>query len=104
MAVIDMKEKKVIATVPICKSVDAIVFDEKSKFIFCSGDGSTTIIKQVAANNYSIVQTLETGVRAKTMAFDPKYNRIYISLADFEPGTKKMISGSFRLLVYGLKN
>ncbi len=102
MVVVDIKKKQVIATVPICKSVDAIVYDERAKLIFCSGDGSTTIIRQEAASKYAIEQTLETGIRAKTMAYDSKQRTIYISLADFEPGTKKIITGTFRLLVYGL--
>ncbi len=46
MSVVDITTKKVIATVPICAGVDAVVYDKETKLIFCSGDGTTTIIKQ----------------------------------------------------------
>jgi YVTN family beta-propeller protein len=100
MAVIDLAKGKVIVTLPICKAVDAIIYDADTKLIFCSGDGTTTILKQESADKYKVVQTLTTGVRAKTMALDKKTHKIYISVADYEPGTKKIVPGTFRLLVY----
>ncbi len=102
LAVIDVVTRKVITTVPICKAVDAVVYDAEQKLIFCAGDGTTTIIQQKTANEYVVVQTLTTGVRAKTMSLDKKSHKIYISVADYEAGTKKIISGTFRLLVYKL--
>jgi YVTN family beta-propeller protein len=98
MSVVDVSTKKVIATLPICAGVDAVVYDEKTKLIFCSGDGTTTIIKQETADKYAVVQTLKTGTRAKTMALDKKTHRIYISVTDYE--NKKIVPNTFRLLVY----
>ncbi|HEY2581298.1 MAG TPA: YncE family protein [Mucilaginibacter sp.] len=101
MSVVDISTGKVITTVPIGAGVDAVVYDAVRKIIFCSnGDGTTTIIKQESANNYSVIQTLATKNRAKTMAFDPKTNKIYLSVPDFEPGTRKVIPDSFKVLVY----
>jgi YVTN family beta-propeller protein len=98
MSVVDVATKKVIATVPICAGVDAVVYDEKTKLIFCSGDGTTTIIKQETADTYAVVQTITTGTRAKTMSLDSKTHKIYISIADYE--NKKIVPNTFRLLVY----
>jgi DNA-binding beta-propeller fold protein YncE len=98
MSVVNMDTKKVIATLPICSGVDAVVYDEKTKLIFCSGDGTTTIIQQETADKYAVVQTLKTGTRAKTMALDKKTHKIYISVANYE--NKKIVPNTFRLLVY----
>ncbi|HEY4322930.1 MAG TPA: YncE family protein [Mucilaginibacter sp.] len=101
MSVVDISTGKVITTVPIGAGVDAVVYDAARKIIFCSnGDGTTTIIKQESADNYSVIQTLATKNRAKTMAFDAKTNKIYLSAPDMEPGTRKAIPNSFKVLVY----
>jgi YVTN family beta-propeller protein len=104
MSVVDAVSGKVITTLPIGAGVDAVVYDPGTSLIFCSnGDGTTTIIKQASADLYTIVQTLSTQVRAKTMALDPKTHKIYLSVADFETGTRKVIPGSFSVLVYKMK-
>jgi DNA-binding beta-propeller fold protein YncE len=101
MSVVDIKTGKVMATLPIGSGVDAIVYDESTKLIFCSnGDSTTTIIKQKSANEYAVVQTLYTQVRAKTMALDKVTHKIYLSVAKFESGTRKIIPGTFSVLVY----
>src|SRR3984893_15918361 len=69
MSVVDISSGKVITTLPIGAGVDAVAYDPDSKLIFASnGDGTTTIIKQESADDYKLVQTLNTQVRAKTMA------------------------------------
>lgn len=100
MSVVDMTTKKVIATLPICAGVDAVCYDLKTKLIFCSGDGTTTIIKQESADKYAVVQTINTAPRARTMALDQKTHKIYVSVADYEKGTRKVVPNTFRLLVY----
>jgi DNA-binding beta-propeller fold protein YncE len=101
MSVVDISTGKVITTVPIGAGVDAVIYDAVRKIILCSnGDGTTTIIKQESADNYSVIQTLTTKNRAKTMALDTKTNKIYLSAPDFEPGTRKIIPNSFKVLVY----
>jgi YVTN family beta-propeller protein len=100
LQVLDVKKKTIVATVPICKGVDAIVFDEATHLIFCSGDGTTSIIKQVTADKYELVQTITTKPRAKTLAIDKQTHKIYISSVEYESGTKKIVPNSFELLVY----
>jgi len=93
-----------VATVPIGAGVDAVAFDAETKLIFCSnGDGTTTIIKQESADQYVVVQTLTTQNRAKTLALDAKTHKIYLSVADYEPGTRKVMPDSFKLMVYKQK-
>jgi len=101
MSVVDIKTGKVITTIPIGAGVDAVVYDAANKLVFCSnGDGTTTIIKQNSADDYSVVQTLATQPRAKTMALDKVTHKIYLSAPKFETGTRKIIPGSFTVLVY----
>jgi YVTN family beta-propeller protein len=101
MSVVDIDSKKVITTLPIGAGVDAVAYDPSTQLIFCSnGDGTTTIIKQETADNYTVVQTLETQTRAKTLALDLNTHKIYLSAPDFEKGTRNRIPGTFKVLVY----
>jgi YVTN family beta-propeller protein len=101
LSVLDISSGRVITTVPIGAGVDAVAYDAGTKLIFCSnGDGTTTIIRQESADKYAVVQTLATQNRAKTMALDSKTHKIYLSVADFEAGTKNIAPGTFKVLVY----
>jgi len=104
MSVVDINTGKVITTIPIGSGVDAVCYDPATRLVFCSnGDGTTTIIQQASADNYTVVQTLQTQYRAKTMALDKKTHKIYLSVADMEKGTRKIIPGTFAVLVYKMK-
>jgi YVTN family beta-propeller protein len=104
MSVVDITTGKVITTVAIGAGVDAVAYDPETKLIFVSnGDATTTIIKQQNADQYSVVQTLPTQVRAKTLALDTKTHKIYLSVAQFEPGTRKVVPGTFTVLVYKMQ-
>jgi YVTN family beta-propeller protein len=104
MSVVDINTGKVTATIPIGAGVDAVAYDAETKLVFCSnGDGTTTIIKQKSADEYTAIQTLKTAVRAKTLALDTKNHKIYLSVAEFEPGTRKPLPGTFKVLVYKLQ-
>jgi YVTN family beta-propeller protein len=99
--VLDISTGKLVATVPIGAGVDAVAYDAETRLIFCSnGDGTTTIIKQENADKYSVAQTLTTQNRAKTLALDTKTHKVYLSVANMEPGTRKAIPGTFKVLVY----
>jgi YVTN family beta-propeller protein len=101
MSVVDINSGKVVATIPIGAGVDAVAYDAETKLIFCSnGDGTVTIIKQESPEKYSVVQTLTTQPRAKTLALDTRTHKIYLSVADLIAGTKDRVAGSFKVLVY----
>ena len=101
LSVLDATSGKVIQTLPIGAGVDAVIYDPATKLIFVSnGDATTTIIKQESADKYAVIQTLATQPRAKTMALDRKTKKIYLSAPQFEPGTRKIIPGTFAVYVY----
>jgi YVTN family beta-propeller protein len=104
VTILDATTGNVIMTLPIGAGVDAVVYDPSTKLIFCScGDGTTTIVKQESPDTYSVVQTLTTQFKAKTIALDTKTHKIYLSVADRVDGTKKIVPGTFKLLVYKMQ-
>ena len=73
--------------------VDATAFDPETKVIFNSnGEGTVTVIHQEGPDKYSVVETVKTLPRAKTMALDPKTHQLFLSTAE---------SGQFEVLVVG---
>ncbi len=93
MAVLDADTGKVITTLPIGDHVDATAFDPETKLVFNSnGEGTVTVIHQDSPDMYSIVETVKTAPRAKTMALDPKTHRLFLST---------MENGQFEVLVVG---
>jgi DNA-binding beta-propeller fold protein YncE len=93
MAVMNADTGQVITTLPIGDHVDATAFDEATKLIFNSnGEGTITVIHQDGPDKYSIVETVKTLPRAKTMALDPKTHRLFLSTAE---------NGQFEVLVVG---
>lgn len=93
MAVLDADTGKVITTLPIGDHVDATVFDPEMKLVFNSnGEGTITVIHQDNADTYSVVETVKTAPRAKTMTLDPKTHCLFLSTAE---------DGQFEVLVVG---
>jgi len=93
MAVVDADSGKVITTLPIGDHVDATAFDSDTKLIFNSnGEGTVTVIHQDSPDKYSLVETVKTLPRAKTMALDPRTHRLFLSTAE---------NGQFEVLVVG---
>lgn len=93
MAVMNSDTGKVISTLPIGDHVDATAYDPQTKMIFNSnGEGTITVIRQESPDKYSVVETVKTFPKAKTMALDPKTHRLFLSTAE---------SGQFEVLVVG---
>jgi YVTN family beta-propeller protein len=104
LAVMDAGNGKVIATLPIGERVDAVAFDADNKLIFASnGGGTVSVIRQTSANEYESAGDIQTQPSAKTMAFDPKTKRLFLSAAELVPAASgsrpKAKPGSFAVLV-----
>ena len=86
LAVMDANSGQVITTLPIGERVDAVAFDADNKLIFASnGDSTVSVIRQKSANEYESVGDIQTQRSAKTMAFDPKSKRLFLSAAEMQP-------------------
>lgn len=85
LAVMDSKTGNVITTVPIGDHVDAVAFDADNHLIFASnGEGTVSVVRQKSANEYEPVGDIQTQRGAKTMAFDPKTKRLFLTTAEME--------------------
>lgn len=102
---------KVIQSFPISGGADASVYDSTTGLIFVSTrEGWVHIFHEDSPDHYSEAGKVKTELGAKTMAYDPKTNRIFVDTAEFgkapEPTKDRphprpvTIPGTFRLLVY----
>jgi len=86
LAIMDASNGKVITTLPIGDRVDAVAFDVERRLIFASnGDGTVSVVWQKGPNEYQSVGEIQTQKSAKTMAFDSKTKRLFLSAAEMEP-------------------
>jgi len=109
MVVMDAATGKVITSLPIGKGVDFAGFDPQARLIFFScGEGTLNIFHEKSADQYEDAGAVKTQPSAKTMAYDPKTKKIFLSAAEFvetpatEAGGRPQRSikpGSFVVLV-----
>ena len=114
LVVVDPDSGKVVTSFTTGAGVDAAAFDPDNKRVFASGSDETlTIVHIDSPDKLSLVQTLKTPARGRTMAFDPKTHNLYVATAQFEaappqaPGAPrvrpKMVPGSFHVAVFSMK-
>jgi YVTN family beta-propeller protein len=108
LIVIDASNGKLVANLPIGEGCDGVAFDNILKYICTSnGEGTMTIVKENSANNFKVIETVQTKKGARTIVNDETTHLVYLPTADFEeqqPGDKsrpKMIPGSFQIIVFG---
>ena len=111
MVVMDAASGNVITSFPIGRGVDYAGFDPQARLIFFScGDGTLNIFHEKSADQYEDAGAVKTQPSAKTMAFDPKTKKIFLSAAEYvetpptPPATRPQRSikpGSFVVLVVG---
>jgi DNA-binding beta-propeller fold protein YncE len=113
MLTMDGGTGKVLGSVPIGPGVDASAFDPGTGLAFASSsDGTLTVARADAAGQLSVVQTLATPPRSRTMTLDPATHRLFVAAAEFaapvtgpdgKPQRPQVIPGSFRVVVYGIQ-
>ena len=85
MVVMDAATGKVLGSFPIGAGVDYAAFDPGAKLAFFScGDGTLSIYHEKSADEYEDAGAVKTQPSAKTMAFDPKTKKIFLSAAEYE--------------------
>jgi len=106
MAVSDYQAGKVVATLPIGAGVDGAGYDAASGNAFASNaDGTLTVIHQDSADQYHVVENLQTPQGSRNMGLDPTNHRLYVVSAKFglvpagARGKGPVLPGSFTLLV-----
>lgn len=105
--VVNAANGAIIAKLPIGAGCDGVAFDAALNLIYTSnGEGTMTVIKTAAHDQYNVVATIPTKRSARTIAIDPDTHKIYLPAADMEAavagaGRPKMIPGTFQVLVLG---
>lgn len=106
LVVVSADDGREIAHLPIGKGSDAVVFDPVRKRVFSSNgrDGTITVLGETDSDHFVSLGNVTTGVTARTMAINPLSGRLYVAVADVEPGTTagagrpKVAAGSLKLL------
>jgi DNA-binding beta-propeller fold protein YncE len=111
LAVSDYEAGRVVATAPIGAGVDGAAFDPLAGDVFTSNaDGTLSIIHQDGADQYHVVENVQTAPGARNMGLDPLTHRLYIVTARFGPAPAEataanprrrapVVPGSFMMMV-----
>ncbi len=105
MAISDYQSGKVVATAPIGTGVDGAGYDPSTANAFASAaDGTLTVIHQDSADQYHVIQKLETAPGSRNMGLDPVSHRIFLPSAKFgqaAAGGRRapVLPGTFALVV-----
>ncbi|HEY3129494.1 MAG TPA: YncE family protein [Acidobacteriota bacterium] len=84
MVVMDAATGKIINSYAIGRGVDYAAFDPQAKLVFFScGEGVLNIFHEKSADQYEDAGTVTTQPSAKTMAFDPKTKKIFLTAAEY---------------------
>ena len=109
MAVTDADTGKVVATPAIGNGPDACAFDPARHLVFSPNgeDGTITVLREVAPDQYDVVQTITTQAGARTMALDDKTHHLFTVTATALPPVpgaprwhRSYVSGTFVILEY----
>ena len=86
MVVLNAEDGRIITTLPIGAGVDGATFNPNTMEAFSSqGDGSLTVVKENSPTSFSVEQTVQTPLGAKTLTLDTRTNRILTITAAFAP-------------------
>jgi DNA-binding beta-propeller fold protein YncE len=108
--VVSAVDGKEVASIPIGKGPDAVIYDpvRQLAFIPCGADGVLEIISVADPAHVTLVQHLPTHILARTGAVDPQSGRVYLMSAEPDPskprgggGRPTPKDGSFEMLVIG---
>jgi YVTN family beta-propeller protein len=104
--VVDSSTGKVMGTPKLGDGPDAADFDPKLGIAFGScGDGTLTLLTRGSNGKYDVSTSVPTAPGARTMALDTRTHRVYLSSAEYQPGStgrrRPMVPGSFTIVVVG---
>ena len=84
MVVMDATSGKVITSFAIGRGVDYAAFDPSAKLAFFScGEGVLNVFHEKSADQYEDEGPVKTQPSARTMAFDPKTKKIFLSAVEY---------------------
>jgi YVTN family beta-propeller protein len=104
LIVLDATSGKVVDKLPIADGCDGVCFDNGLKYVFAScGEGKLSIVQELSADQFKVIDNVETKRSARTSAVDEKAHEVFLPAADTEKAVAgerpKMIPGTFQILV-----
>src|SRR5579871_2243391 len=104
LVVVDATNGKIVDKLPIADGCDGVGFDNGLKYVFAScGEGKLSIIEELNADKFKVIDNVETKRSARTIAVDDTKHEVYLPAADTQPAAAgerpKMIPGTFQVLV-----
>lgn len=112
MLILDAKTGKTLSKLPIGEHVDGVVFDaERQVAVSSNGEGTLTVVREVAPTEFRVAQTVTTEPGARTIALDAKTHHVFTATAQYgeQPAPtsdnphprRKTVPGTFSVLEYG---
>lgn len=112
MVIMDATNGNIVGTFPIGRC-DASGFDPGLKLAYCSnGDGFVTVVREVDANHFELVENVTTEPGARTMGVDVVTHKLYLPTAQMKPAPApttdnprprpQQIPGTFHVVVVGM--
>ena len=81
VVVMDTETGKEVATVPIPGDVDDLFYDAKTKRLYAScGEGFLVVIEQQDADQYKVLEKMDTVKGARTSLYVPETKRLYLAV------------------------
>lgn len=110
MTVVDARDGRLVARLPIGDHVDGAGFDSARSLAFAScGDGTLTVVEELNPEKFAVKETVATRPGARTMTLDPATHRVFLSAAQRGPAPAAsaadarprapVIPGTFKVLV-----
>jgi DNA-binding beta-propeller fold protein YncE len=84
LVVFDTTSGKEIATLPITKGVDDLVFDKDNKRIYAAADGFVDVYQQESPDNYKLAAKVPSGPSARTARLVPELKRYFVAVPQHE--------------------
>jgi DNA-binding beta-propeller fold protein YncE len=85
--VTDASTGKVVAQIPNGDGVDALGWDQSQKLMYIPAgrEGNVTVVHEDSPDKYTVVATVTTMARAKTIAVDPVTHNAYLFTPEYGP-------------------
>jgi len=104
LIVMDATNGNIVDKLPIGNGCDGVGYDNGLKYVFAScGEGVLTVVHQVSANKFEVIDNVPTKRSARTIAVDEKLHEVFLPAAEMESAPAgerpRMIPGTFQILV-----
>jgi len=107
LVVMNATNGNIVDKVTIGDGCDGVAFDNNLKYVFAScGEGKLSIVQEVSADQYKLIDDVPTKRSARTIAINEKTHEVFLPAAEMQAPAAagerpRMIPGTFQILVVG---